>query len=279
MSATLRTPPDALPRRPGWTRWLPGASMSPALRLVERNVIAWSRIWLVFVSVAVEPILYLLSIGIGVGQLVGDVTLANGDVVSYRAFVGTGLLAASAMFGPVFDSTFNFFVKLKYFKTYDAVLATPMRPVDVVVGELGWSLLRAALYAGAFLLTMVVLGLVASWWALLAVPVALLIGFAFAGAGLGAATYMRSFVDFDFVAMAILPMFLFSATFFPLSQYPEALQWVVRVTPLYQGVVLERSLILGDVSWALLVPAAYLAVMGLIGLRIGSRRLGRLLQP
>ena len=103
--------------------------------------------WLIFLSVLLEPIFFLFSIGIGVGALVGEVTLANGEVVSYRSFVAAGLLATSAMMGPVFDSTFNFFVKLKYFHIYQATLATPMRPTDVVRGEMLWSLLRAAVYA------------------------------------------------------------------------------------------------------------------------------------
>ena len=130
--------------------------------------------------------------------------------------MAAGLLASSAMMGPVFDSTFNFFVKLKYIHTYQATLATPMGPRDLVVGELLWSLVRASLYAAAFLVAIVIMGLTTSWWAVLCVPVALLIGFAFAGAGLGATTYMRSFVDFDLVNLAIIPMFLFSGTFFPL---------------------------------------------------------------
>jgi lipooligosaccharide transport system permease protein len=126
---------------------------------------------------------------------------------------------------------------------------------------------------------MLALGLVLSWWAVLAVPVALLIGYAFAGAGLAATTWMRSFIDFDYVNLALVPMFLFSATLFPLTRYPSGIQLVVRVTPLYQGVALERSLILGDLNWALPLHAIYLAVMGAIGIRIASRRLGQLLQP
>jgi lipooligosaccharide transport system permease protein len=268
---------DAPPSRAWWTRLLPGASTSPALHMVERNVVAWRGMWLVFVSVLVEPIFFLFSIGVGVGALVGDVTLPSGEVVPYRTFVAAGLLATSAMMGPVFDSTFNFFVKLKYFHLYDATLSTPMRPRDVVTGELLWSLLRAALYAVAFLATMAVMGLTSSWWSLLCVPVAILIGFAFAGAGLGATTFMRSFIDFDFVNLAIIPMFLFSGVFFPVSRYPDGLQWVVRATPLYQGVVLERALVLGTVGPGLLVPVFYLAVMGSVGLRVAGRRLNRLL--
>ncbi len=271
--------PAAPPSRPTWIRLLPGASISPSLRLVERNLIAWRGMWLVFVSVLVEPIFFLFSIGIGVGALVGDVTLSTGQVVPYRSFVAAGLLATSAMMGPVFDSTFNFFIKLKYFHIYEATLATPMRPTDVVVGELLWSLLRATAYASAFLATMVVMGITASWWALLCVPVAVLIGFAFAGAGLGATTFMRSFVDFDFVNLAIIPMFLFSGTFFPLSRYPTGLQWVIRGTPLYQGVELERALLFGTLSPWLLINVAYLAIMGAVGLRVAGHRLSRLLLP
>jgi lipooligosaccharide transport system permease protein len=271
--------PESPPPRPWWTRALPGASISPSLRLVERNLVAWRGMWLVFVSVLVEPIFFLFSIGVGVGTLVGDVTLPTGEVVPYRSFVAAGLLATSAMMGPVFDSTFNFFLKLKYFHIYEATLATPMRPADVVGGELLWSLLRATAYATAFLATMAVMGITSSRWALLCVPVAILIGFAFAGAGLGATTFMRSFVDFDFVNLAIIPMFLFSATFFPLDRYPEGLQWVIRCTPLYQGVVLERALLFGQLSPWLLVNVAYLVVMGSVGLWVASRRLATLLLP
>ncbi len=282
MSTTDTAPVEQtqpLPKRPAWSRVLPGASMSPPLRMLERNIIAWRGMWLIFLSVMVEPIFFLFSIGIGVGKLVGSVTLASGQVVSYKSFVAAGLLASSAMMGPIFDSTFNFFVKLKYIHTYQATLATPMRPIDLLNGELLWSLLRASLYAGSFIIAMVLLRLTTSWWALLCVPVAVLIGFGFAGAGLGATTYMRSFIDFDLVNLAIVPMFLFSATFFPLSRYPTGLQWVIRCTPLYQGVALERALVLGDVGPGLLVHVVYLAVMGSVGLSVANRRLTKLLLP
>jgi lipooligosaccharide transport system permease protein len=110
-------------------------------------------------------------------------------------------------------------------------------------------------------------------------PGAVVIGFGFAGVGLAATTYMRGFVDFDYVNMAIIPLFLFSATFFPLARYPAGLQAVIRVTPLYQGVVVERSLVIGDLHWTLLAHVAYLVVMGLVGLRVAGRRIGQLLQP
>ncbi len=248
------------------------------LRLVERNVLVYRRTWYVLAAGLFEPILYLLSIGLGVGALVGPVAVGGGREVPYEVFVAPGMLAVSAMNGVVFDTTFNFFVKYKYSKTFDAVLATPLDVADVAVGESAWALLRSGAYATAFLLTMVALGLVQSWWAVLAVPAAVLIGFAFAGTGIAATTWMRSFVDFDYVILVVVPLFLFSATFFPLDRYPQALGWAVRVTPLYQGVALERALVLGDVGWGLLLHAGYLAAMGTAGVWMATRRLALLLR-
>lgn len=268
-STTVRTPVLGVPffgrRRRAW-------------RMVERNVLAYRRIWYIFLSGFAEPLLFLLSIGVGVGKLVGDVNV-GGQMVPYRTFVAPGLLAVAAMNGSLLDTTFNFFVKMKYSHTYDAVLASPLSPNDVAIGEITWALMRGATYSAAFLLTMFVFGDLRSAWSILALPGAVLIGFGFAGVGLAATTYMRSFVDFDYVNMVMIPLFLFSATFFPLASYPAGLQAIVRVTPLYQGVVLERSFVVGDLHWTLLVNAAYLAVMGWVGLRVASRRIGLLLQP
>ena len=247
-------------------------------RLVERNVLAYRRMWFVFLSGFAEPLLFMLSIGIGVGELVGDLTV-GGQVVDYQAFVAPGLLAVAAMNGAALDTTFNFFVKYKYSHTYDAVLATPVGVADVAVGEVLWALMRGAVYSTGFLITMLFFGVVESGWAVLAVPAAVLIGFGFAGAGLACTTFMRSFMDFDYVNLALVPLFLFSATFFPLTQYPAGLQTIIRLTPLYQGVVLERSLVFGEIDWTLLVHAAYLLAMGWIGVRVASKRIGVLLQP
>jgi lipooligosaccharide transport system permease protein len=249
------------------------------MRVVERNVRSYARMWPAFISGFVEPVLYLFSIGIGVGALVGDLPTPGGQVVSYELFVAPAMLATSAMNGTVFDTTFNFFFKYKYAHTFDGMLATPLGVGDVAWGELTWALLRGLLYSGVFLVTMLAMGLVESWWAVLALPAAGLIGFAFAGAGLGLTTFMRSFTDFAYVGLAITPLFLFSATFFPLDRYPTALEWVVRVSPLYQGVAIERALVLGEPSWALLAHAAYLLLLGWGGLRLASVRLARLLQP
>ncbi len=247
-------------------------------RLVERNTLAYRRMWYIFLSGFFEPILFLLSIGIGVGNLVGDLHV-GAQVVSYREFVAPGLLAIAAMNGSVLDTTFNFFVKYKYAHTYDAVLATPLGTADVARGEVTWALLRGALYSGVFLLTIVAFGDARSWWALLALPGAVLIAFGFAGLGLAGTTFMRSWVDFEYVNLFLIPLFLFSATFFPLDRYPAGLQAIIRLTPLYQGVALERSFVLGDLHWTLIANAVYLAVMGAVGTRVAARRIGLLLQP
>jgi lipooligosaccharide transport system permease protein len=254
-----------------------GAGGRGGLPLVERNARAYRHLWVLLISGLLEPLFYLLSIRVGLGALVGQVTGPGGRPVGYTDFVAPALLATSAMNGAVYDSTFNVFHKLKYAKVYEAALATPLRPGDVALGEITWALIRGLLYAIAFLLVLLMMGLVHSAWLLFAVPTAVLIGFAFAGIGMAATTYMRSWKDFDFVILATLPMFLFSTTFYPLSVYPRALQIVVECTPLYQAVSLLRGLSLGVVGPGMLVGAAYMAVMGLAGLYVAGRRIRRLL--
>ena len=245
--------------------------------LVWRNVLVARRSWLVFVSGFFEPFFYLLSIGVGIGGLVGTVVSDTGAALSYQQFVAPALMASAAMNGAIYDSVFNVFWKLRYGKLYDAILATPLSAPDAAVGETVYAQLRGATYSAAFLIVMAILGLTPSWWAVLALPAAMLIGLSFAAVGLAATTFLRGWQDFEFVQLALLPMFLFSTTFYPLSVYPRPLQIVVECTPLYHGIELIRRLVTGDVAWSLLGHVAYLAVLGLVGLAIGARRLGNLL--
>ena len=215
---------------------------------------------------------------IGLSHLVGPISV-DGQLVPYTAFVAPGLLASSAMNGAMIDSTFLVFFKLKIAKTYDAMLATPLGVGDVALGELGWCVLRGALYSAAFLAIMAILGYVVSPWAVLCWPAAILIWLAFASAGMAGTTYMRTWQDFDMVSLAFIPLFLFSATFYPLTVYPGWLQAVVRCTPLYQGVVLVRAADLGIFGWFLVPHVIYLVVMAIGGMAVTRRRLGRLLLP
>ncbi|MGH2465602.1 MAG: ABC transporter permease, partial [Candidatus Limnocylindrales bacterium] len=219
----------------------------------------------------------LLAIGFGIGGLVGPIVLPDGQTIPYPVFVAPGLLASSAMNGAIYDSTFNIFFKLRYAKTYDAILSTPLGINDIAVGEITWALIRGTLYAIGFLAVMVVLGLVQSPWVILALPAAMLIGFAFAAVGMAATTWVRSWTDFDYIFVVTLPLFLFSSTFYPLSVYPEPLRTIVSITPLSRCIDLLRSLALGELSPVLLVDVAYLLVMGGVGLWVVSRRLDKLL--
>ena len=248
-----------------------------AARLVERNVMVYRRTWIVLVSGFFEPVFYLLAIGFGIGSLVGAVTLPDGSHIRYAAFVAPGLLASSAMNGAIYDATGNIFFKLRYAKTYDAMLSTPLGVRDVAIGEIAWALIRGTLYAIGFLVAMAILGLIESPLVLLAVPGAMLIGFAFAAVGMAATTWVRRWTDFDWIFVVTLPLFLFSATFFPIEVYPEPLRTLVSLTPLSQGVVLLRSFALGNVGPGLLANVAYLVVMGLLGVVVVDRRLARLL--
>lgn len=244
--------------------------------LLYRNYLSYRAGWYIFVTGFLEPVFYLFSIGVGVGQLI-ETFEVNGQAVEYAAFVAPAMLAASAMNGALLDSTFNFFFKLKFTKLYDQILATPMSTIDVARGEIAWSLLRGGVYSAGFLVVMAAMGLIGSWWAVLALPATLLIGFGFAGACMALTTYMRSWQDFEYVSLATFPMFLFSATFFPLSAYPTALQWLVELTPLYRAVVLCRELTTGAVSSASLISVVYLVAMGVGGLLVVRRRLDSLL--
>jgi len=244
--------------------------------VVLRNFLSFRRGWPVFLAGFLEPVFYLFSIGVGVGELVTGFEV-GGRMIPYATFVAPAMLAASAMNGAVYETTFNMFFKLKFEKVYDTMLATPLVPTQVAVGELTWCLVRSGLYSAMFVVVMVAMGLVQSWWTLLALPAALLIGFAFGAVGMALTTFMRTWQDFEFVTLAVVPMFLFSATFFPITAFPPAVRWVVECTPLYRGVVLCRELTTGALSWGSAVSVVYLVVMGLIGLAIVRRRLDALL--
>lgn len=254
--------------------------MRPTLgttRLLQRNLLVYKHLWLVVVAGFAEPVFFLLAVGVGLGEFVGEVTTAGGLTFSYATFVAPGLLAASAMNGAVIESTFSVFFKLRYNYTYNAMLSTPMRVADIVLGETLWSQFRAGIYALGFLGLMFIAGFTSSPWALLAIPGALLVGFTFAAAGFAAVTYMRSWHDFDMIQLVILPLFLFSGTFYPLNVYPTFIQPLMQISPLYHGIELLRAFTLGRFDWTLVVHIGVLVGVGLVAFAITARRIGRTL--
>ena len=229
--------------------------------------------WLVVVSGFFEPIFYLLSMGLGLGALIGTVTTASGQQVPYAAFIAPALLAVAAMNGAIYDSTWNVFFKMQFARLYEGMLSTSLGPLDVALGEISLALLRGGLYATGFMVVMQVLGLNLSWWALLALPAVLLIAFGFASVGMAVTSYLKTFQQMDWVNFVMLPMFLFSATFYPLSVYPQPIQYLIQALPLWHGVELVRGLTTGQVDAGLLWHVFYYLAMILVGLVFTTRRL------
>jgi lipooligosaccharide transport system permease protein len=245
-------------------------------RLLERHfIINRSGGWMIVLTGFFEPLFYLLSIRVGFGALVGDVT-DGGQTIPYAEFVAPALMAAAAMNGAVFESTMNVFFQLRYDKVYDAALATPLTSGDVALGEIGYATFRGSLYSVAFLITIVALGMARSPWIVLALPVCVLIAIAFSAVGMALTTFMRGQADFEYVATITLPMFLFSATFYPIASYGDW-GWLVQLSPLYHGVALVRGASFGEWSWAYIGHISVLVALAIAGLSVTARRIEHLL--
>jgi lipooligosaccharide transport system permease protein len=244
--------------------------------IMERAYIAFrSSTWMIVISGFVEPVLFLLSFGYGLKDLVGDITVA-GQPIGYVAFIAPALLATSAMNGAIYDSTMNVFFKLNHDRIYHGMLSTSLGPMDVALGEIGWALLRGLSYAVGFMAIVTPLGLIPSAWGILAIPAAVLIAFGFASFGMAVTSYMKSFQQLELVNIVLLPMFLFSGSFYPLDVFPEWLQTIIRLFPLAHAIDLVRGLTLGNISWALAGHAMYFVVMIVVGLFFTTKRLNAL---
>ncbi|MEU7774678.1 ABC transporter permease [Micromonospora taraxaci] len=250
---------------PEWTR-------RRALALIERNFMIYRRSVTPLLNALVEPILYLLSIGIGVGLLVGTVP---GVEVPYVVYVAPAILATTAMNTAFNQTSFGVFIRMRVEKTYEAILPTPLSVTDIAVGEVTSAMINALLTSIGFLTLMAVGGLVTSPWVLLALPASVLIAYAFAAAGLAVTTYLRDFADFQYIQLVMLPMYLFATTFYPLSVYPEAVRPVIRALPLYHSIELVREPALGRLGWDLLIPVAYLVAFGSVAMYVATRRMTR----
>ncbi|GAB2842694.1 ABC transporter permease [Microbacterium insulae] len=270
MSAVTTTTEAPVIRRGGVRALWAGNPQS----VVQRGLIAArSSSWIVVLSGFFEPVFYLASMGIGLGSIIGDVETSGGAEVSYAAFIAPALLAVSAMNGAIYDSTWNVFFKLNYGKLYEGMLATSLGPLDVALGEILYALLRGLLYATGFMLIMQILGLNLAPTAILAIPAVLLIAFGFASVGMAVTSYMKTFQHMDWINFVLLPMFLFSATLYPITVYPEWVQHVIMAFPLWHGVELVRGLTTGILSPDMWWHVLYFVVMIAIGLVFTTKRL------
>lgn len=273
MTALGRAPADGASPVSGLAGSFRGAPV------LDRNLLLARQQWPSFVARLLEPFLFLFSIGIGVGTLVPDIVGPNGVALPYRTFVAPAMLVGSAMNAAVFASVIETYAKTKWRGSYASILASPISVGDLMWGELAWIGGYLSIQSTAFVLTMLAMGLIQSSWGLLLVPTAALVAFAFGGVGFLGSTYLRSWLDFDYITLVTFPLFLFSASFFPLERYPDALAVVVQLTPLYHGVDLARDLSLGTVDGWSLVSVGYLVVMGVAGTRVARTRLTERLQP
>jgi lipooligosaccharide transport system permease protein len=254
-------------------------SLRRSRRMVQRNLVVYKHGWMVIFSGFFEPVFYLFSLGVGLGGMVPPI-----DGITYGAYVAPGLLAASCMNGAITDGFFNIHFKLHIQKTYDGILATPMRVPDVAFGEMLWALSRGSMYAGAFLLVLVIVGglsgtrLLLSPWGVLAFPAAVLAAASYSAIAICTTTFVRKFQDFDLVmGLAIMPMFLFSGTFFPIATVPVPARWIIEALPLYHGVAMLRPLMTGQVTPSILLHVIYLIGVGTAAFVIAMRRLERAL--
>jgi lipooligosaccharide transport system permease protein len=250
-----------------------------AVRMVQRSLLVYKHTWLVIFTGFFEPLFYLLSLGIGLGSMVPDI-----GGINYSAFVAPGLLASSCMNGAITDGFFNIFFKLHFQKTYDGILATPMRVPDIALGEMLWAVTRGSLYACSFLIVLFVIGQVsgprmllsASAW--LALPGAVLVCISFSSIALCCCSFVRKIQDFDiFMGLFIMPMFLFSGIFVPVGRYPAQVQWLIRSAPLYHGTAMLRQLTTGMIDAGIFVHIAYLIGVGAAAFTVAMVRLERAL--
>ena len=253
-----------------------------ALRFTEHSLVSYRRTWRgTAISTFLTPILYLFAMGMGLGSLVdrgaGDATLE----VTYLQFLGPGLLAASAMQTAVGDSSWGVMAGIEWRRTWHAILATPMRVRDVVLGQLAWVVLRLTLMATWYAVVLALFGIAPITRTVLAIPFAILLGLAFAAPMLGFTASVKDSQALTYVfRFGIVPLFLFSGTFFPIEQLPAVVQPFSRAVPLWHGVQLIRPVILDQpTAWS---PWAHVGVLiGFIalGLVFAIARMERRLQP
>jgi lipooligosaccharide transport system permease protein len=259
--------------------------LTRTLHSVEAELIAYRRTWRgTVISSFVNPIFFLSAMGLGLGALVdrGDTALS----VPYLTFVATGLMAATAMQAGAADGAFPVMAGIKWRKEFHAIITTPMKPVDIVIGRTVWGVIRLTFILGVFTVIAGLFGALELRTALLAIPPAVLTGIAFTTV----ITAFTSTLD-DSMSLttlfrfAITPLFLFSGTFFPISNLPQVFQYIAYATPLFHGVELVRKIAIPGIGSDMVtaVPVgvhfAYLMVMAVVGLLLSSRLLDRKLRP
>ena len=237
---------------------------SHTLRVVEHHAYAFKPFWRSgVIGSIISPILFLSAMSVGLGSIIDERSSASLGGHSYLAFVGTGLLAATAMQVSANESTFPVMAGIKWIKFFHATVASPVTVPALVAGQLVWTGIRLAVGSAIYLAVLAAFGVVESSLAVLAVPAAAWCGLAFAAPIAAFSSTQENDQWFPVIfRVLVLPMFLFSGTFFPIDQLPSALGVIARITPLWHGVELTRGLVLGGLSPGMAgIHLAYLSVL------------------
>src|SRR5580704_588890 len=256
----------------------PASSWSFAVRELRYWTTNYRRTWRgTIYSSVLNPVLYLGAIGIGLGTLVNKHGSAKLGGISYLAFLAPGLLAAAAMETGIGESTYPVLGSVKWRRTYYAAVSTPLRPADLFHGHLLFTTMRLVMNCAVFMVVMVAFGAAQSPWVLAALPVAVLTGLAFAAPIEAWAITVLKDTSFALIfRFGLIPLFLFSGTFFPVSQLPGWAQPIAYATPLWHGVALCRSLSLGTATIGeALLHIGYLAALTAAGIVAGNRTYAR----
>ncbi len=229
------------------------------VKVWRRNLLTFLRTWKVnFIPPFLEPLLYLLALGLGVGSFISEV-----DGVSYPRFIAPALIAIAVMNAAFFECTYSSYVRMYYQKTFDAMIATPLTIEEVIAGELLWGATRSLIYALLMFPVLLAFGVIDPFLTLLAIPFSLLAGLLFSALGMCFTAITPSIETLNYPSfLLITPMFLFSGTFFPLSLLPPPIQTVAfAILPLAHVVLVIRSFTLGNLSWAILPSLAWILVV------------------
>ncbi len=272
MSAAAPTAAPGGPRDAAAPRQLGRLEPAALAGVMSRDVAIFGRYWkaTTFSSI-VQPTIYLLAFGLGIGTLVKTV-----GHVKYVEYVGTGVVATAVLFSSAFPGMFNTFVRWQFQRTYDAMLAAPVDVEELITAEVLWISIRAGVYGVAPILVAIAFGLEPSWGILLVPPIGFLTGFGFASFGVAIAAIAKTIDNFNYVTSAVLtPLFLVAGTFFPISTLPAGVRVVAQFNPLYHCVQLVRDAVLGGLAPVDLYHAGVLLVFALLMWRLAVAQLGR----
>ena len=244
------------------------------IRVWQRNLTAYRQSWMIsFIPPLLEPLFYILAFGLGLSGMVGNIRY-QGQEISYVAFIAPALIAITIMNNAFFENTYNSFVRMYYYKTFDAMMATPLTVEEIITGEIIWGATKAAIATVIMMAVISCFGLIRYPEGLLLIPLAFLGGLAFGAAGMICTALVPNIELFNLpVFLFVTPMFLFGGTFFPLENLPPWAQWTAMIMPLTHLVDLSRAFSCGRIDTSLIAGTAYLVAFAAAAFPLAIRRM------